>query len=449
MKISDFFKSDGVNFASYDNYRKIASVADGLKTSARKCLYTFLKNSITTPKKVEQLQSLTAEQTQYIHGAQSLYGVIVGMAQDFAGANNIPYFKREGTFGTRPIPIAAAGRYIFTCMEDYLGLIYRKEDNPVLIEQNFEGDLIQYKYYVPILPMLAINGSVALTTGFKQEILGRNPKDCIKYIEAKLKGEKLPELNPWYAKFNGSILPNKDKANGWIITGKINKLPKNKIEIVDIPVNYKLEDYIEILDKLEDEKSIKSYQDLSESGNFRFIVTLYENKERGFNMSDPDLLSKLKLVTTEVENFTSLDENNKVVEYKSIYEIVDHYYDLRLEYYQKRKDYEVKSLTKKIIEMASRYIFVKSVVGGSIVVANKVDKEIEDQLSKTKNIIKVDGSYDYLLNMNIRSLTAAKYASLLDEIKRAKADLDELKTMTPKDMWLKDLDQLKRALPKI
>ena len=113
MKITDFFKVDVCNYASYDNYRKIASIVDGLKPSGRKCLYTFIKNNITQPKKVSQLKSETAGATNYLHGENALAGVIVNLAQNFTGSNNIPLFTRDGAFGTRLIPEAAADRYIF------------------------------------------------------------------------------------------------------------------------------------------------------------------------------------------------------------------------------------------------------------------------------------------------------------------------------------------------
>ena len=123
MKLSEFFKHEYCDYASYDNYRKIGSCIDGLKPSSRKCIYSIIKRNITNPKKVSQLKSDAASDTQYLHGDTALEGVIVGLAQDFTGSNNIPLLQREGSFGTRLIPAAAAGRYIFTCKEKYLDLI--------------------------------------------------------------------------------------------------------------------------------------------------------------------------------------------------------------------------------------------------------------------------------------------------------------------------------------
>ena len=449
MNITEYFNVDVCNSASYDNYRKIGSVIDGLKPSSRKCLYTIVKNNISTPKKVSQLKSDAASQTQYLHGDQSLEGVIVSMAQNFAGSNNIPLLKREGAFGTRLIHAAAAGRYIFTCKEDYLDKIFKKEDEAVLIEQVFEGETIEPKYYVPILPMLLVNGSIGLTTGFTQKILQHNPKDLIAYIEAKLSG-KTPKktIKPWFKGFIGDVEESKEKGDGnWLIKGKFEKISGNEIEITEIPVNYSLEDYTEVLDKLEESKQIKEYKDLSDNGSFRFRVKFYRN-EQGLDINDKDLLDKLKLVTSVTENYTSFDDTNKVHEFKTLYEALDYYYEVRLAYYGKRREWQIKDITRKILEAVSKYTFINGVINKEIVISNKEDEQIVKQLEKVDKIIKVNDSYDYLLAMPMRSMTKAHMQKLREAIKALKETLDALKHTTTAEMWQKDLDEFKKAYSK-
>lgn len=444
INISDFYRNEVCDYASYDNFRKLSNVCDGLKNSSRKCIYTILKNNINSPKKVSQLKSDAASQTQYLHGDQSLEGVLVGLAQNFVGSNNIPLLKREGSFGNRLVPVAAAGRYIFTCKEDYLDKLFRKEDEKILIEQNFEGDIIEPQFYIPILPLLVINGGIGLTTGFSQKILPRNPKDIIEYIENKLNDKKSNiALIPWFNGFTGDIEENQLKGQGsWIIKGKYKITSSNTIEITEIPYDYTLESYTEILDKLEENKDIKEYKDLSDEGKFHFIIKL-SRIGQGFSVNDKDLLSKLKLVELVTENYTSFDENNKVAEYKSIYEIIDHYYDIRLKYYDKRKEWLISELTKKLVESVSKYIFINGVIENKIVLSKKTDKEIENQLMSFDKIIKINNSYDYLINMPLRSLTKTQLTKLTETINNLKAELNTVKSTTNIDMWKKDLEEFK------
>lgn len=444
MKITDFFKVDVCNYASYDNYRKIASIVDGLKPSGRKCLYTFIKNNITQPKKVSQLKSETAGATNYLHGENALAGVIVNLAQNFTGSNNIPLFTRDGAFGTRLIPEAAADRYIFSAKEPYLDKIFKTEDNNILIEQVFEGDKIEPKFYVPIIPMLVINGSRGLTTGFSQKILPRNIKDVIEYLEAKLKSKKCKNnLLPYFNGFTGTIKENKEKNDGasYIICGSYTKINSTKIEITEVPISYTLEEYIKVLDKLEEDKKIKDYQDLSEDGKFKIQVSLWRNQ--GLNADSKSLLMDLKLVESITENYTSMSEENKVVEYKSIYEIIDAYYNIRLDYYDKRKKYLINELTQKILELYSKYLFIKGVIDKEIIISNKSDEAIEKQLIAIPKIIKINNSYDYLLNMQMRSITKTHYEKLKEQLKELKDQLNNIKTSTVEEMWLNDLAELK------
>lgn len=85
MEITKFFNTDYINFASYDNYRSIASIVDGLKVSARKVIYTIIKHNINTPMKVSICMSKTSETTNYLHGEQSLHGVIVRISTKLCG----------------------------------------------------------------------------------------------------------------------------------------------------------------------------------------------------------------------------------------------------------------------------------------------------------------------------------------------------------------------------
>ncbi len=310
VEISEYFNTNYCDYSSYDNYRKIASMVDGNKISSRKCLYVILKDNIKNPVKVQNFISEAAKRTNYVHGASSLYGVTVGMAQNFPGTNNIPLLKRKGAFGTRTIPDAAADRYIFTCMEDIIPKIFMSEDTPNLQEQIFEGDVIEPKCYVPVIPMLLVNGAIGLTTGFSQKILSRDPKELIKWIKAKLSNKKFNgKLLPYFNGFKGSVIENEAEGS-YTIYGTFQKVSGNKIEINDVPIGYDLQGYLKVLDKLVEQKKIKDYEDLSEGNDFHIIVTFWRNQ--GLDIDKCDIIQELKLSKSVTESYTSLNEDNKV-----------------------------------------------------------------------------------------------------------------------------------------
>jgi len=60
-------------------------------------------------------------------------------------------------------------------------------------------------------------------------------------------------------------------------------------------------------------------------------------------------------------------------------------------------------------------------------------------MDKIENILRKDGSFDYLLNMNILSLTEERMQKLQDEIKSKKEQLDKLQKQNIKDIWIEEL----------
>lgn len=447
IKITDFFKNNYCDYGSYDNYRKIASAIDGLKPSARKCIHIILKDKIKDMFKVQNLMTRVSQKTNYIHGANSLYGVIVGLAQNFVGTNNIPLLQRKGNFGNRLIPDAAADRYIFTCSQKYLDNIFKDDDTNILIEQIFEGDKIEPKYFVPIIPMLLVNGSIGLTTGFNQKIMPRNVKELINWIECKLTNKKFKgKLLPYYNNYLGSI--KEIEPGVYQLIGKYQKISANKIQITDLPCGpgnggyNDLKSYLNILDKLVDQKKIKEYNDYSESNKYKIIVTFWRNQ--GLDIDKCDIVKELKLSKTVNESYTSLNEDNKVVQYKNIFQILQNFFKVRYQYYQKRKDYLINKMTDKILLQVSKYTFIKGVIDQQIELKNKSNEQIIKQINKIKNIIKYNDSFDYLLNMPLNSITKEKYLKLKEEIKTLKDQINNIKNTTIEQMWLNDLQKIKK-----
>jgi DNA topoisomerase-2 len=434
MKLSDFFNNDYVDQASYDNLRKISSVVDGQKNASRKILYTVLEKNIKDKIKVSQLGSKVAEHAEYLHG--NLDGVIVGLAQDFPGTNNLPLLQRKGNFGTRFSPEASASRYIYSYGSDNFFTLFNKDDIPVLKHQFFEGSQIEPMFYVPTLPLLLINGSEGVSSGFAQKILSRSPDTVKKYIKAYIEKKKLPKLVPFFNGFRG-IVEQGENDSQWLIKGLVERKGINKVKITEVPVGYDLKSYISVLDDLEDKKIIQSYRDMSENDNFQFEVNIPSKLLKDWD--DDTLLTKLKLVKKVTENYTVIDENNKIAVYDNIDQIMEKYIQVKLEYMDKRKEHLINKLSDEIKIDYSKYIFISSIIDESLIVNKRKKKDIEADLEKIKDIVKRDDSFDYLLNMNIVSLTEERLEKLEADIKKKKAELDELNKKTSVEMWMGEL----------
>lgn len=435
MKISEFFNNDYVDQASYDNLRKIASLIDGQKNASRKVLYALLEKNIKEKVKVSQLGSKVAEFAEYLHG--NLDGVIVNLGQDFPGTNNIPLVQKKGNFGTRFSQEASASRYIYAYGTDQFFELFKKDDTPILKHQFFEGQQIEPMFYVPSLPILLVNGSEGVSSGFAQKILPRNPEDIKKYIKDKIQG-KNPKvaLIPFYNGFKGTIEQGENSTQ-WLIKGVMKVIGINKVEISEVPIGYDLKSYIDVLDKLEDDKVIQGYRDKSENDNFSFEVTVPSKFLKEW--SQEELMNKLKLIKKVSENYTCIDENNKIVVYESIQQIIDHYIEVKLKSLDARKEHLKSKLEDEIRYDYSKYLFIKMIVENSLVVAKRKKDDIVKDLDKVQDILTKDDSYDYLLNMNILSLTEERVSKLELDIKTKKADLDALIKKSIQQLWTEEI----------
>lgn len=434
---SDFFNNEYVNYASYDNIRKIPSLIDGQKNAARKILWYTLKKNLTTELKVSQLDSKVAEDTEYLHGGMA--GVIVNLAQDYAGTNNINLLMPEGNFGNRLVQEASAPRYIYTFGSQALFDMINKVDNDILEHQYFEGHQIEPKFLLPKLPLLLVNGGEGISSGFASKILPRNPKEIEKYLRYVLEGKNTtnkPFKNkPYYEGFNGSVEQG-ENSNQWIISGSFTR-KANTVIIDELPIGYSLKSYINVLDKLEEQKKIVSYDDRSNK-KFDFVVKF--NRKYLDNLSDDKVMDLLKLRKKVSENYTVMDENNRVQVFDGINDIFQHYIKVKLDYLEKRKQHQIQSITQNIRELVSKYMFIKSITEDTLIISKRPSEDIEKDLEKMEKIIKINDSYDYLLNMSIRSLTKERMEKLMNEIKQKKTELDFIKSATIQEMWLSDLD---------
>ena len=438
QNVEDFLNTRLSNYASYDNLRKIASYIDGLKNASRKVLYTIQEKNIKDTEKVSRLASKCSEYSDYLHG-DGLWRVIVTLGQDFAGTNNIPLIQKFGAFGCRSNSEPGAPRYIHASGSKVFFDLFDSKDIPILIHQTFEGTKIEPRFYVPTIPVILANGSEGVSSGFAQKILARNPKNLVKYIQNVLskKPTRKDWLVPYYNGFNGTIEQDPEDPKKWIIKGTVER-SKNGYLIKEVPFTYNLSGYLKVLDSLEDSKVIQCYKDLSDGDNtMRFEVKIPKNFDHD------NVLKILKLEKSITENFTCVDENNKIRIFESAEDILDSFIQIKLLYLQKRKDHLTFTLESQIDILKSKVEFITRVVNKKLKISNVPKDLIVKDLQKIKTIIKVQDSYDYLLKMPIYTLTKEKIEELQKLLDEKTKELEDLQKKTPEDLWIEDLKNLK------
>jgi DNA topoisomerase II len=189
IRYEDFIHKDLINFSYTDLHRSIPSLIDGLKISQRKILFTCLKNKITKEMKVGQLSGLITELTAYHYGENSLHKSIIRMAQDYVGSNNLPLLEPCGQFGTRHNggDDSASPRYIFTRLSPLADVIFPESDLNILSYVTEDGKQVEPTFFLPIIPMLLVNGTRGIGTGWSTTVPNYNPLEVTNYLIRKIR----------------------------------------------------------------------------------------------------------------------------------------------------------------------------------------------------------------------------------------------------------------------
>jgi len=455
ITIKQFVHQELIHFSNYDNIRSIPSISDGFKPSQRKVLYACLKRNLFNELKVAQLAAAVAEISAYHHGEQSMVSTIINMAQNFVGANNLNLLVPQGQLGTRLMggKDHSSARYIYTYLENYVNKIFNKVDSELLEYLDDDGMMIEPKYYIPIIPMILINGTEGIGTGFSTFIPNYNPNDIINWLINKLEGKpNKNKLIPWYKNFKGKIIKYDD--NTWISSGILTiDEKKNEINITELPIKLWTNDYKEFLEELIYEKKdgiFKSYTNMSSDIAVHFILKFnsdqFNNINKMLNTIDTDNLSQLykylKLYKTiKQSNMNLYNDKYQIKTYKSTDEILEEFYNWRLEFYSKRKELMIKKLKDENNYLFNQIKFIKLVIDSNGKIFKLDDKQMILFLEKNK-IDKVVDSYNYLTLMTFKQLTKANLDKLDSKLIDIKSQIKKLEKITNKDLWLKDLNEL-------
>ena len=469
--VKSFIDNELIHFSNYDNIRSIPSVVDGLKVSQRKILYGAFLKKIKEEIKVAQLAGYISEHTGYHHGEVSLHGTITKMAQTFVGSNNINYFEPCGQFGTRLKggDDAAAPRYIFTKLISFIYKIFRNDDFAVLKHSMSDNEITEPVFYCPVIPMLLVNGSVGIGTGYSTDITTYNPIDIIKNIKHKIRGESYKDMLPYFDGFGGKIKAvKKDGSPVSYLTSGLYEIKGDDIHITEIPIgvwtlNYKA--YIDSLvidnsavkaknekekkkaEALKKKQFIKSYDSVCTQYTINIVIHAdpYAITQHVMN---GDLVKILKLESKiSTSNMVAYNADNKLTKYDTVNDIMDDFYKTRHALYGTRIKHQLGEIEKRTIVINEKIRFILDIIDNKIVVFKKSKDDIHKQL-EAGGFKLVDDSYQHLLSMSIYSFTKEK----IEEMQKTKAEIDQhkhyLETTSIEDQWEKELDELEAEYTK-
>lgn len=451
LSVTAFLNNEVIEYSLDSNRRSLPNIYDGLKESQRKIVYSvFLKNLHFTGNdlKVFQLAGYVAEKSSYHHGEMNLTENITGLAQDYVGSNNLPLLYAGGEFGSRLENGKDAGsaRYIFTKLEECTRDLFLQEDDDYLENLYEEGEMIEKRWYLPILPLILINGASGIGTGFSTYIPCYNPLDLIAWItnwleldgnvcEEKngIKTYFTPELIPWYRGFKGRI--EKINSTSYNTYGILTE-EKGEYKVTELPIgknSISITKFRKNLEKMLEDKEIVDFSDNCSSEIVNFTI----KPNNTFKITE----KSLKLIdSVSINNMHAFaEEKDKIYKYNTVEEILIPYCEKRLQQFEIVRLGTIKTLKYDLMIVTNKIKFIDCVCKNDIILINREEEDVCEELTKKKFDKDDKENFNYLLNIPYRTATKKK----LEELKVTKTKIEEgvkyYQNTSDKEMWLKVL----------
>lgn len=472
ISYTDFVNKELILFSMADNIRSIPSVIDGLKPGQRKVMYVCLKKNLKKDVKVAELGGVIGGMTAYHHGDASLQGTIVGLAQTFVGSNNVNLLEPSGQFGTRNQggSDCASARYIHTRLSPFARKLFHQADDPLLKSQTDDDKIIEPEIFVPVLPMILVNGADGIGTGWSSSIPNYNPEDIVANLKRRMDGEEWVPMVPWFRGFKGEV--KSTAPDRFQFSGIIHQTGGTEVEITELPVRTWTQDFkdkLEEIIKAEKVPSfIKDYKDYNTHDAVHFIIQMDEKHMA--KAVEEGLIEKFKLTKTiATSNLVAFDPQGRITKYANIEAIMDEFYSYRLQMYAKRKEWLLKDLQRELSRLTNQARFIQMIIDGKLVISKKkkavliaelqklgfaafpkvqdaaksgeLEPVIEEEADDTEEEDSVDASaYDYLLGMALWSLTQERVDKVLRQMAEKEQEVDALMKKSKEDLWKADLD---------
>lgn len=435
--LSSIIQKEAKIYAIYTvENRAIPNMIDGFKPVQRFVVYRALDLSKRDHQKFHKLASIAGgvADAGYHHGEVSAQDSGALMANTWN--NNLPVLDGQGNFGSRLVKEAAASRYVFCRVSENFRKIYKDHE---VAPKHEDAEHLPPAFYLPIIPMVLLNGVKGIATGYATTILPHSFESVVKATKQALNGEEITPPQVCFPKFTGSVV---ELGEGkYELHGKYKFTSRTQMYIDEIPYSFDRIKYVELLDSLED-KGFITYEDGCSKNGFGFKVKF---KKEYVLPTDPDklhskIMSDFKLIEKTSQFIVVIDENGKLNDkFANPSQLISRFVGVRKTFVQKRIDHMILKTDKAFKLAVAKTIFILLVNNGDIVVKGKSKAELKAEISKNERLI---GFEDQLVSMNIYHMTNDEVERLKELAKECKNELEYWTTTTAEVEYNKDLDAL-------
>lgn len=449
-RIKNFLNNEVKSYAQYVlRTRTMPNIMDGLRVGARKILYAAMTGDLSK-KKFVKMPSLIGDtmKLQYAHGDASLATTIVSLCSKHI--NKYAPLEAIGQIPSLRVPKCdTATRYLMIRKSPYLEFF--NYDKELLQIQEEEGEKIEPKYFLPIIPFVLINRTGSPGFGFSFKSFSYNLDDVIdNTIQSVIKGtcasnNDSVQLRPEVEGIKPENIIYNASKNRWYNVGEYEEdFDNDRLIVRDLPYDISFESFEETLQNLKEKFVILDWSNLSEKNKISYIIKFPRGRLRALFNNKWNFFKTFKLYSPIREDILNcIDQDGKsILFFETPYELIDCFVKKRLVYYQERKTRTIKILKENIEEYTNRINFINHVVNGTIIVVKRKLAEIKVDLKKY-NIP------DYVLDMKIWNLTYEEIEKLNNKIIETKKQLEYIEKTTIQEMYVYDLIEFKKKYSSI
>ncbi len=446
VSASDFIKGTSRDYSIYVcQSRGIPSVCDGLKDAQRKAL--FIIKSKGDKIKTVSLAGEMISSNIYLHGDASAAETLSLMAALYC--NNVPFLHGIGAFGTKVGPTDwGAPRYTYLKKYNMTESLIYPDYDIIPLKENYDGSVLEPKNFLPLIPLVLLNGISGIAVGWSTDILPRALEDLIDATVKAIDGKKLETITPRYDYLDCGV--RNLGGNAWEFTGKV-RFDGNTIWVEELPPDLSLEKFKARLNQMEDEEKIQTYIDRSTKE-----IKIEIRFKRGVitDWTTDKAIDYLKLRSKTTERIVVLDwDGNNIKQYETAEQLIKEFVEWRLGWYAVRYKKMVDDLTHDLnFNLALKACFDKGLPAFLPKAQDKagvVDKIIDF----TKGIAIDDDQTQRIAGLPSYRWAKDSYDDIVKKIKELTDTIAEYQAILadPKkqrDIYKKEVQALKK-LPKV
>ena len=134
-----------------------------------------------------------------------------------------------------------------------------------------------------------------------------------------------------------------------------------------------------------------------------------------------------------------------LTKYENIDMIIDQFMEVRLAFYETRKQNRIKELESLLVLYSNKHRFISELLADTLDLRKK-KAQVIDEMLEIKQYDKIESSYHYLTKMHMDMVNEENVTKLNFEYTQTQESLSVLKAKTIQEMYLEELKELNERI---